>query len=111
MNVRVTSIDRGGEPKVVELERYLGSTSFRPSNTMHAETRVFTCRGSRKEHELHWNDAGVPGEVLLGRYGLSVERAIIDRVIAELVKGHAVRLFVFNSDGDVCWQDLIEIAA
>jgi hypothetical protein len=108
VHVRVTSIDRGGDPGVVDLERWLAGSTLRVSNWIHAETRVFTCRGSREPYELDWSARQIPGEELLGGYGPVCPAAVVERVTAELMTGRAVRLYVFNSDADLCWQDLLE---
>lgn len=110
MLVRVTSIDRGGPPRVVELDRLLAGSTLRASNWIHAETRVYTCHGSREPYELHWNDTQIPGEQPLGDYGASCPPGVVERAAAELQAGRAVRLYVFNSDADLCWQDLVEPA-
>src|SRR5689334_15924286 len=82
---------------------YLRTLHLRFRNGIHAETRVYTCRAWRRPggatpYELHWNAESVPGERLLGEFGWSVGQELEAVVEAELSRGEAVRLFVYNSD-------------
>ena len=90
-----------------DLASYLRSTHLRFRNSIHAQTRVFTARTGSQPYELHWNDAGVPGETLLGSIGWSVPPELIVAVEAHLARGEDVRLFIFNSDADLCFQELL----
>jgi hypothetical protein len=80
---------------------------------MHAQTRVYTCRsgrataGATAPYELHWNDKDVPGERLLGSFGWVVEKELVERIEAEFARGEAVRLFIFNSDADLCFEEVL----
>jgi hypothetical protein len=95
------------------LAPYLESLRQRFSNPMHASTRVYTCRSWRQDrrapapYELQWNAEVVPGEELLGEIGWTVPRGLVDRIALELANGEAVRLFLFNSDADLCFQELL----
>jgi hypothetical protein len=97
-----------------DLDTYLsGVTMSRFRNFESAETRVYTCRswrttaGKTTPYELHWNAEEVPGELNLGTIGWSADRALIARVKKELTGGEAVRLFLFNSDSDLCFQEVL----
>ena len=97
-----------------ELNRYLRMLHLRFHNAMFAETRVYTCRswrmpgGVTAPYELHWNADAVPGEVLLGKFGWSVGRELVDRIEGEFAKGESVRLFIFNSDADLQCEEVLE---
>lgn len=95
-----------------DLAGYLRSVHLRFANAIHAETRIYTCRawrtGGAAPFELHWNDDEVPGEQLLGSYGYGP--APITAVEAELRAGGAVRLFIYNSDADLCFQEVLVAA-
>ena len=112
MQVRVHDLIDGGVKLADDLAGYLRSVHLRLSNSVHAETRVYTCRAWRTRtaapFELHWNDDEVPGEQLLGSYGFGP--APLAEVIAELGRGGAVRLFIFNSDADLCFQEVLVAA-
>jgi hypothetical protein len=79
---------------------------------MNAEARAYTCRswraGAAVPYELHWNAGNVPGETFLGEWGWSIERDLITRVEREFDRGEAVRLFIFNSDADLCFEEVLE---
>ena len=102
----------GGGPGTLvdDLAGYLRSVHLRLHNTTHAETRVYTCRSwanrTTAPYELHWNDHDVPGETLLGTIGY-VAPSMFQAVSAELLRGGAVRLFIFNSDADLCFQEVV----
>ena len=104
MRVTIRDITGRSAPLTADLAGYLRSTHLRLHNSMHAETRVYTCRGVAEPFELHWNDHVVPGERLLATIGYTSREALA-AVEAELAAGHAVRLFIFNSDADLCFQE------
>ena len=106
MRVSIRDIVRGGEPKAAQLASYLPSVHLRFRNSIHAETRVYTCHGAAEPFELHWNDHDVPGERLLGRIGHAADGTLA-AAEAELRAGRSVRLFIFNSDADLCFQELL----
>lgn len=112
MQIRVHDLVVGGAKLVDDLASYLRSVHLRFANAIHAETRVYTCRawhtGTAAPFELHWNDEDVPGELLLGSYGYGP--APLTEVLAELGRGSAVRLFIFNSDADLCFQEVLVAA-
>jgi hypothetical protein len=85
----------------------LRSVHQRFANAIHAQTRVFTARAGLTPHELQWNDEGVPGETLLGTIGWSAPPELITAVEASLARGEPVRLFVFNSDADLCFEEAL----
>lgn len=93
---------------------YLSVSLRRLHNTMHAETRVYTCRswrasgGAIETYELGWNGDDVPGETLLGRYSHASEPGLVGRIEAEFARGEAVRLFIFNSDADLVFEEVLE---
>ena len=94
-------------PPREDVASYLRSVNLRFRNAIHAQTRVFTARTGTQLHELHWNDEGVPGEALLGSFGWSVAPELIATVEECLGRGESVRLFIFNSDADLCFQELL----
>lgn len=79
----------------------------------HAETRVYTCRswrataGATAPYELQWNDKAVPGETFLGSFGWVPGKDLAQRIEAELAQGESVRLFVFNSDADLAFEEVL----
>lgn len=93
---------------------YLSRLHDRFHNAIHAETRVYTCRawrasgGATTPHDLHWNDQGVPGETLLGSSGWMVGQDLVEQIEREFAQGEAVRLFVFNSDADLCFEEVLK---
>ncbi|HIK14082.1 MAG TPA: hypothetical protein IGS53_02085 [Leptolyngbyaceae cyanobacterium M33_DOE_097] len=112
---RVHNLPKLGEPiNYDDVSPYLWNLHARLHNAIHAETRVYTCRSWRlaeqvtASYELHWNDLVVPGETLLGSFGWAVSSDLIARIEAEFAKGEAVRLFVFNSDADLCFEEVLE---
>ena len=109
MRVRIRDIVRGDEPKTEELARYLQGVHLRFRNGIHAQTRVYTCRVPAEPFELHWNDHEVPGERHLASFGFATETAVA-AAEAELRAGRAVRLFIFNSDADLCFQEQLSPA-
>jgi hypothetical protein len=86
---------------------YLQSVHRRFANAEHAQTRVFTARTGVAPFELAWNAENVPGETLLGEFGWSVPPELIRVVSAALARGEPVRLFIFNSDADLCFQEVL----
>jgi hypothetical protein len=98
------------------IERYLQMLHARFHNAVHAQTRAYTCRSWRAAsnatlpYELHWNDEDVPGETFLGSFGWSVGRNLVEQIETEFSKGEAVRLFIFNSDADLCFEEVLEPA-
>lgn len=97
---------------VDEVAFYLQTVLHRFSNGIHAEARVYTCRSWRapaatKPYELHWNDDEVPGESFLGSFGSAPSRDLLAKVRAELDRGEAIWLFLFNSDADLCFQEVL----
>ena len=95
-----------------DLGVYLSRAIDRVHNAMNAEVRAYTCRSWRAgvtgPYELHWNAEDVPGETLLGEWGWSIERDLVTRVEREFDRGEAVRLFIFNSDADLCFEEVLE---
>jgi hypothetical protein len=110
--VHVLGEATAGPPRS-DLDRYLASLHQRFANSMHASTRVYTCRSWRRDrrapapYELHWNADDVPGEELLGEIGWTVPGPLVERIEIELASGEAVRLFLFNSDSDLCFQEML----
>ena len=97
-----------------DLSLYLFHVHDRLHNSIHAETRVYTCRSWRATNaatqpfDLHWNAEILPGEVMLGTCGTDLtDEALIERVEAEFTNGDAVRLFIFNSDADLCFEEVL----
>jgi hypothetical protein len=96
-----------------DVEAYLRTVHSRFRNSEHAQTRVYSCRswratgGRTAPFELHWNGHDVPGETLLGSVGWTLESGLVQRIEAELAGGEAVRLFVFNSDADLCFEEVL----
>ena len=90
---------------------YLGSLHGRFANGVHACTRVYECPEWRTDGErtaaleLHWNDE--PGVRKLGEFGWGVGDRLVAAVEAALWRGDAVRLVVFNSDSEVCFEELL----
>jgi hypothetical protein len=103
----VHAIDREVPPSEPrdDVASYLRSVHLRFANSIHAQTRVYTARAVAKAYELHWNSYEVPGETLLGTFGWSVPPELISSVESLLAKGETVRLFIFNSDADLCFQE------
>ena len=105
--------DRSAGPVSTDVAGYLRFVNRRFGNWEFAETRVFTCRswratrGGTRPHELHWNAEDVPDEILLGKIGWTAGDDLIARVAEELGRGEAVRLFLFNSDADLCFQEVL----
>ena len=106
---RVRASGREGPPSELRdgVASYLRSVHLRFANSIHAQTRVYTARTGAAAYELHWNSSEVPGETLLGTFGWSVPPQLITAIEALLAKGEAVRLFIFNSDADLCFQELL----
>jgi hypothetical protein len=95
-----------------DLSLYLFRVHDRLHNAMNAETRVYTCRswrrtgGATEPFDLHWNADTVPGETMLGTCGTDqTDAALVERIEAEFANGDAVRLFIFNSDADLCFEE------
>jgi len=110
---RVHDLRRPGDPaERDDVGLYLFRALDRIHNAMHAETRVYTCRswhaGVTARYALHWNAEGVPGETFLASAGWSVGRDLVTRVEHEFERGEAVRLFIFNSDSDLCFEEVLE---
>ena len=114
MKIRVRDITLRYADRVEDdLERYLQTIHLRFANGIHAQTRIYTCHacpggGLPPPHELHWNAEDVPGEALIDEFGTGAPRAVLERVAGELASGRAVRLFIFNSDADLCFQEVLE---
>jgi hypothetical protein len=99
-------------PARTDVADYLGRLHDRFGNAIHAETRIFTCRAWRRPaevapYELRWGELTLAGERLLGLFGWGVDRKLAAAVEAELARGEAVRLFVFNSDSDLCFEEVL----
>lgn len=100
--------------QIDNLSDYLWRLHARLHNAVHAETRIYTCRSWRMSggvtapHELHWNDEIVPGETFLGSFGWTVGSELVERIEAEFAQGESVRLFIFNSDADLCFEEVLE---
>lgn len=112
---RVHNLRQVGNPTDLDdLERYLWTLHDRFRNAIHAETRVYTCRswrstgGGTTRYELHWNDEVVPGETFLGSFGWGIGRQLVEQIEAEFARGESVRLFIFNSDADLCFEEVLE---
>ena len=99
---------------VDDVNSYLMALHARLHNAVHAETRIYTCRswhilgGTTAPYELHWNDEVVPDETFLGSFGWSVGYELVEKIEAEFAKGEPVRLFIFNSDADLCFEEVLE---
>lgn len=97
----------------VGLASYLASLHLRFRNGVHATTRVYTCRAWRGAHGalsplgMEWNEPDVPGETHLGDVGWAADAALVARIDDELARGGAVRLFLFNGDSDLCFEELL----
>ena len=106
--------NEGNSANYDNVNRYLWSLHDRLHNAVHAETRVYTCRSWRESgsgtapYELHWNDEIVPCEMLLGSFGWSVGHELVERIEVEFAQGESVRLFIFNSDADLCFEEVLE---
>jgi len=110
---RVHDLRRPDDPiERDDLGLYLFRAIDRVHNPRHAETRVYTCRswraGMTAPYALHWNAESVPGETFLGSCGASADRDLVRRVEHEFARGEAVRLFIFNSDADLCFEEVLE---
>jgi hypothetical protein len=112
---RVHNLRHKGNPVDRDnLNNYLWRLHDRLHNAIHAETRVYTCRswratgGATEPYELHWNDETVPGEICLGSFGLAVGGKLVEQMEAEFANKEAVRLFIFNSDADLCFEEVLE---
>lgn len=99
-----------------DLSDYLSMVIARLHRADHAEVRVYTCRswrasgGATAPQELHWNHVGagvVPGETRLGSYGCTGWKDLVEPIEAEFAKGDSVRLFIFNSDADLCFEEVL----
>jgi hypothetical protein len=44
---------------------------------------------------------------MLGSFGWSVGDELVKRIEAEFAKGDSVRLFIFNSDADLCFEEVL----
>lgn len=103
----------GGSVVRSDLSRYLSELHDRLRNAIHAETRAYTCHawqttgGVVPPHDLHWNDEGVAGETELGRFGWSVGSDLVLRIASELDRGIAVRVFTFDSDADLRFEEIL----
>lgn len=104
---RVHAIDREVPPSEPrdDVASYLRSVHLRFANGIHAQTRVYTARTGAAPWELHWNSDDVPGETLLGTFGWSVPPELSSAIEATLARREPVRLFIFNSDADLCFQE------
>lgn len=96
------------------LQLYLFHVHDRLHNSIHAETRVYTCRswratsGATQPFALHWNGDIVPDEIMLGTCGWNPEeKDLVEVIEAEFARGDAVRLFIFNSDADLCFEEVL----
>lgn len=116
MKIRARDVlRRKPDHEVDDLERYLQTMHLRFAHGVHAETRVYTCRACLAgdlppPYELHWNAEAVPGEELIDEFGTGPHRGALDRVARALASGVPVRLFIFNSDADLCFQEVLEPA-
>lgn len=105
--------DAPAEPARRDLDGYLASLHMRFRNGVHATTRVYTCRawrtvlGAPSPLGMSWNDSHVPGETHLGDVGWVADQALVARIGEELTQGRAVRLFIFNSDSDLCFEEVL----
>ena len=114
MKIRVRDVTLRQPDHVEEdLERYLRTIHLRFANGIHVQTSIYTCRachdgGLPAPHELHWNSEDVPGEELIDEFGTLAHGETVERVASELASGKAVRLFIFNSDADLCFQEVLE---
>ena len=115
LGFRVHDLHRNRAPaERNDLGLYLFHIHDRLHNPIHAETRVYTCRSWAKSshqttpYELHWNAEAVPGEKFLGEFGWIVRQELVERIADEFARGQAVRLFIFNSDADLCFEEVLE---
>lgn len=96
------------------VSRYLQKLHRRFRHAIHAETRVYTCRTGRVNdgmiaaYGLHWNQEELPGEELLGSFDWFVDEELVRRIEAEFASGKSVRLFVFDSDSDLSYEEVLE---
>lgn len=49
----------------------------------------------------------MPGETLLGSFGWTFEKELVEQIEAEFANGDSVRLFIFNSDADLCFDGVL----
>jgi len=114
MKIRIRDITQRGPDRIEhDLERYLQTIHLRFRNGMHVQTRIYTCHACSDgllppPYELHWNAEDVPGETLIDEFGTGAPLVVLARVSGELASGRAVRLFIFNSDADLCFQEVLE---
>ncbi|HEY9879781.1 MAG TPA: hypothetical protein V6D29_15085 [Leptolyngbyaceae cyanobacterium] len=105
---------KGNRKDCNSVNDYLSRLHDRFNNAIHAETRVYTCHswrssgGKTAPHPLHWNDEEVPGETFLGSFGWVVGRELTEQIETEFAQGESVRLFIFNSDADLCFEEVLE---
>ena len=115
---RVYDLRRGGaDAQIHEAETYLWPLYRRFHNALHAQIRVYTCRswrataGATAPYDLAWNDDDVPGESFLGSFLAIPGKHLVDQIEAEFAKGESVRLFFFNSDADLVFEEVLTPAA
>ena len=110
VRVLVTPVNRQSGAVEHELAQYLGQVQLRFSNPIHAATRAYTCRNAPEPFELHWNRDDVPGETLLGQFSGPPGAELMEKIVKALEEEGAVRLFIFNSDADLCFEEFLEPA-
>lgn len=96
-------------PPRADLEGVLGSRLERFANGIHAQAWVLRCPEWRllgvhtPALDFHWNDT----PELLGDYGIWLGKELLDAARAELRGGQALRVLSFNSDSDLCFEELL----
>ena len=94
-----------------DVAAYVRGLHGRFANAIHACTRVYACPEWRRRGErtpalgLHWNDERPA--LLLGSIGWVAAPALLEAVEAALRHGEAIRVLVFNSDSDLCFEELL----
>jgi hypothetical protein len=90
-----------------DLAHFLQGQNARFRNGIHACVRLYTCRASLETPcfvDLHWNGT-IEDERQIGSIGWVADRSTIRAVENELRAGRAVRLFGFNSDADLIFEE------
>ena len=96
-------------PPRTELHEVLYGRLERFHNSIHAQAWVMRCPEWRllgvhtPALDFHWNDS----PELLGEYGIWPSKELLDAIAEELRAGRALRVLSFNSDSDLCFEELL----